>query len=75
MHNEVDVILQGGLWDCTYKAALQYSELDFVKSIIISTSAADKNAANLQETSKIKVVAHDEPAYEGGGNMNCRMMT
>ena len=75
MHNEVDVILQGGIWDCTYKAALQYSELDFVKSIIISTSVADKEATNLQETSKIKVVAHDEPSYEGGGNMNYQIVS
>jgi hypothetical protein len=37
MKQDVDIVIQGGLWDNTYESALSYIDLDFVNDVIIST--------------------------------------
>ena len=37
MSCDTDIVIQGGLWEETYDIACEYSELDFVNDVIIST--------------------------------------
>ena len=76
MENQVDIIIQGNLWECTIRAAIQYTELDFVNKVYISTWKEDKiKAESYPPNSNIHYLFSDLPAHEGGNNINYQIVS
>ena len=76
MKNQVDIIIQGNLWECTVRAAIQYTDLDFVNKVYISTWKDDQiKAKSYPPNSKIHYLFSDLPEHEGGNNINYQIIS
>ncbi len=73
---DTDIVLQGGLWDSTFSAALRYLELDFVENVIISTSTNEIGSlGSFPDHPNIKCVLTAVPENPGPGNINMQIVT
>jgi hypothetical protein len=71
---DTDIVIQGGIWPETVDIAMQYSKLDFVKNVFISTWESEKEKLKGYET-KINFVFSKMPKEDGGGNINLQIIS
>ncbi len=73
---DTDVVIQGGLWDNTYENALEYTKLDFVENVIISTWLNETHKiVDYPEHQNIKWVLSPWPDSPGARNMNLQLIS
>jgi len=72
----MNIIIQGGLYgDFTVKVAHNYTELDFVNKVIISTWEGENIYQDHMKDDKIVVLKNIKPENPGPGNMNLQIIS
>lgn len=71
---DTDIVIQGGIFPQTIDIATQYSKLDFVKDVFISTWESDKHKIKDYKTQG-NFVFSDMPKKDGGGNLNLQLIS
>ena len=69
----MDVVLQGGMWPGTVNTAIEYSKLQFVNDVVISTWEGEEVTDNLPKN--IRVVKSKKPSHVGPGNVNLQIVS